>query len=324
MIAPLIHDCDPGNDDALAILAALGSPNIALHAVTTVAGHLEAERTARNAAIVLAMAGCANVPVTRGAALPLLRDRLVAAVLDMEQGLDRERPDLPAVAMAQTNSAEMIAACADRAENLTLVATGPLTNIALALRNRPAIAGKLKRIVALGGAWGLGNKTAAAEWNMLSDPEAASIVFAAGVPITLIPIDAAAQIAIDEALIAAVEAQGGLTSRFVGELLRSLRATHRPGLFGSDDAPLNDPLAILLAAHPALARSVEARVDIELCGRFTYGRSVIDFAGKSGQPPNCEVVVAFDVAATRQAFIAALANLSERAPIACRISRREH
>ncbi len=86
-----------------------------------------------------------------------------------------------------------------------------------------------------------------------------------------------------------------------------------PGLFGADDAPLNDPLAILLAADPALAHRVEARVDIELCGRFTHGRTVIDFAGKSGQPPNCEVVVAFDVAATRRAFIAALANLGASA-----------
>lgn len=312
MIAPLIHDCDPGNDDALAILAALGSPNIALRAVTTVAGHLEAERTARNAAIVLAMAGCANVPVTRGAALPLLRDRLVAAVLDMEQGLDRERPDLPAIEIAKASSAETIAECA---EGLTLVATGPLTNLALALRNRPAIAGKLKRIVALGGAWGLGNKTAAAEWNMLSDPEAASIVFAAGIPITLIPIDAAGQIAIDDALIAAIETKGGPVSRFAGELLRSLRSTYRPGRFGPKEAPLNDPLAVLVAADPSLVRTIQARVDVELCGRFTYGRTVIDFAGKLGQPPNCDVVVEFDVAAARQAFVKAIGHLSERAPV---------
>lgn len=314
MTISIIHDCDPGNDDALAILAALGSSNLALQAVTTGAGHLDADRTARNAAIVMAIADARKTLVTRGAAAPLVRDRLIAGVLDMDKGLDRGRPESPTVEIARmASSAEAIADFASRSAGLTLATTGPLTNIALALKNRPAIAQKLNRIVTLGGAWGLGNKTAAAEWNILCDPEAAAIVFGAGVPITLIPIDSAAQVVIDDALVAAIEAEGGALALFAGELLRSLRSTHRPGLFGPTDAPLNDPLAILLAADPTLARSVRARVDIELCGRFTYGRTVVDFAGKSGQAPNCDVVVEFDVPATRRAFIAALATLSKDA-----------
>jgi inosine-uridine nucleoside N-ribohydrolase len=309
VMVPVVHDCDPGNDDALAILAALGSPNLTLHAVTTGAGHLAGDRTVRNAAITLAAAGAAGVPVTTGAMAPLLRERLIAGVLDKERGLDRERPDLAGAEIAPTTSAEMIADLASRLPGLTIVTTGPLTNLALAMRSRPAIVAKLARIIVLGGAWGLGNKTAAAEWNMLCDPEAAAIVLGAGAPITLIPIDAAAQVVIDDALLAAIEAPGDRLSHFAGELMRSLRATHRPGPFGPNDAPLNDPLAILVAASPSLARTLQARVDVELSGRFTYGRTIIDFAGKSGLAPNCDVVVAFDVSSTRQAFIDALGRL---------------
>jgi inosine-uridine nucleoside N-ribohydrolase len=313
MTAAILHDCDPGNDDALAILVALGSPRLSLAAVTTGAGHLAAERTARNAAITLGVAGATSVAVTRGAPAPLVRERLIAGVLDLESALDPERPDLPAVAIDESRtSADAIADLAARAHGLTIVTTGPFTNLALALRARPAIAARLARIVALGGAWGLGNKTAAAEWNVLCDPEAAAIVFGAGVPITLLPIDATAQVTIDDALVDAVAALRGASARFAVELLRSLRATfRRSGPFAPADMPLNDPLAILVAADPALARTAPARVDVELAGRFTYGRTVVDFAGKSGLPPNCDVVVAFDVEAARQAFVGALARLAE-------------
>jgi inosine-uridine nucleoside N-ribohydrolase len=312
MTIPIIHDCDPGNDDALAIMTALGLPGVALQAVTTGAGHLASDRTARNAATVMAIAGDRATPVTRGAAGPLVRERLIAGILDLETGLDRERADLPAVEFAPAaTSAETIADLATSVGGLTIVTTGPLTNLALALRNRPGVVSGIGRIVALGGAWGLGNKTAAAEWNVLCDPEAAAIIFSAGAPVTLVPIDAAAQVTIDDLLVGAVESAGGSQARFAGELLRSLRSTHRPGIFGPADAPLNDPLAILAAAAPSLTRTVRARVDVELSGRFTYGRTVVDFTGKSGLAPNCDVVVEFDVPATRAAFVGALARLSE-------------
>ena len=313
MTVTILHDCDPGNDDALAILVALGSSGLSLAAVTTGAGHLAADRTARNAAIALRVAGAQAIPVTRGAPGPLVRERLIAGVLDLRSALDPERSDLPAAAIDETRtSAEAIVDLATHTPGLTIVTTGPFTNLALALRNRPSIAGRLERIVALGGAWGLGNKTAAAEWNVLCDPEAASIVFGAGVPITLLPIDATARVMIDDALVEAVMALPGPTARFAVELLRSLRATFtRSGPFAPVDMPLNDPLATLVAAEPTLARTVPARVDVELAGRFTYGRTVMDFAGKSGLPPNCDVAIEFDVAATRRSFVRALARLAE-------------
>lgn len=191
MSRAILLDCDPGNDDALGILVACGSPNLALTAVTTGAGHLSHDRTARNAAVALAAAKANHIPVTRGAERPLVRERLIAQMLDMERGLDRERNDLAATEIEpKTTSAEMIAKAAMGGGPLTMVTTGPLTNLALALRDCPAIAPKLHRIVILGGAWGLGNKTAAAEWNILCDPKAAAVVFACGAPTTLLPIDA--------------------------------------------------------------------------------------------------------------------------------------
>lgn len=223
---PVIYDCDPGNDDALGILVALGSPDLALKAVSTGAGHLVGERTVRDAAITLGVAGARNILVTRGALVPLVRQPLIAGVLDLNSGFDRDRFDLRAAEIVQiTTSSEMIADIASR-EDLKIVTTGPLTNLALALRNLPSIATKLTRIFILGGAWGLGNKTASAEWNILCDPEAAAIVLGSGVPITLILIDATAQVLIDSTLLSDVAALNGPVPQVAVELLRSLRSTH--------------------------------------------------------------------------------------------------
>ena len=164
----------------------------------------------------------------------------------------------------------------------------------------------------LAGAWGLGNKTAAAERNVLCDPEAAAIVFGCSAPLTLIPIDAAAQGTIDDALVESARAIGGRIGAFAAELLVSLRSTFRRGPFGPHEAPLDDLLATLLAANPALVRRLPARVEIELAGKHAYGRTVVDFAGRSPLGPNCEVALEFDVAATRRAFIDALAALKMR------------
>ncbi len=306
----ILLDCDPGNDDALGILVAAGHPALELRAVTTGAGHLSGERTARNAAVTLALAGCRNVPVAQGALGPLVRERLIAAVLDLESGLDPERPDLDAVSLDPRHSADLIAEVLLAGKADTVVTTGPFTNLAMAIRRHPECATRIARIVSLAGAWGLGNKTAAAEWNVLCDPEAAAIVLGAGIPLTLIPIDVGAEAGITEALIAATEAIGGPVGRFAGELLRSLAKTFRPALFGPAHMPLNDPVAAMVAADPQLASSRPARVEIELRGEHTYGRTVIDFALRSGRAANADVVIGLDGRGVHHAFVAALARLA--------------
>jgi len=310
MSKSIILDCDPGNDDALGILVAAGHAELELKAVTTGAGHLAGDRTARNGAITVAVSGRRDVPVSAGATGPLVRERLIAGVLDQTSALDPERPDLPSMPFDSRHSADLIAELVATGVASTIVTTGPLTNLAMALRRHPDLAGRIERIVTLGGAWGLGNKTAAAEWNVLCDPEAAAIVFGAGIPVTLIPIDVGVDAGITETLIADTEAIGGRIGAFAGELLRSLVLTFRPGIFGPAHMPLNDPVASLVAADPALARTVPARVDIELAGKFTYGRTVVDFAGRSGLPANADIVTSLDGPAVHRAFVGALDRLA--------------
>lgn len=308
MTIPIILDCDPGNDDALGILVAAGHAGLDLKAVTTGAGHLAGDRTARNGTITMAMIG-RDIPVSAGAMGPLVRERLIAGILDHERALDPERPDLRSIDLDHRHSADLIADLVRSGAVSTIVTTGPLTNLALALRRAPDLVGRIERIVSLAGSWGLGNKTAAAEWNVLCDPEAASIVFGAGIPLTLVPIDVGAQAGITDGLIAEVEAIGGTTARFAAELLTSLVETFRPGVFGPAHMPLNDPVASLLAAEPALARTVPARVEVELAGKFTYGRTVIDFASRFG-PANADIVVELDGDGIHRSLVAAIARLA--------------
>lgn len=307
----IIHDCDPGNDDALGILAALGHPALNLLAVTTGAGHLAGDRTAINGAITVAAARPKTVPVSQGAMGPLVRERLIARILDMESALDPEREDLDRVPLDALHSIDRIAAEANARPGLTVVATGPLTNLAMALRRHPEIQGKIGRIVTLSGAWGLGTKTAAAEWNILCDPEAAAMVYGSGIPVTMVPVDASGTVPITDALIARVAALKGPAASLAAELLASLVTTYRPGVLVPPAMPLHDPCAILAVAGPEIVKTAPARVDVETTPGLNYGRTVVDFAGRSEKPNNCDVVIAFDVEATHDALVDAIRHLAE-------------
>jgi purine nucleosidase len=306
----LVHDCDPGNDDAVAILAALGDDRLNLLAVTTAAGHLSSDRTAKNATIAMAAARPLNAPVSAGSMGPLVRERLIARLLDMESGLDPERPDLPSVSMDDLHAIDRLAHELRRRPGLTVVTTGPLTNLALLIRRYPGEASKIGRIITLSGAWGLGTKTASAEWNILCDPEAASIVYGSGIPLTMIPVDASGQVPISDELIEEVRALEGPAASLAAELLTSLTKTFFPGVLTPSEAPLHDPCAILFAAEPDIAKTVPARVEVDTAPGINHGRTVVDFAGRSGKPNNCDVVIAFDVAKTHRRLIRALHALS--------------
>ena len=306
----VIHDCDPGNDDALGILVGLGHPRLNLLAVTTGAGHLAADLTAINGTIAVAAARPKTVPVSAGATGPLVRERLIARILDLENGLDAERADLDRVPLDALHSTDRIAAEANACPGLTIVATGPLTNLAMALRRYPEIQGKIARIVTLSGAWGLGTKTAAAEWNILCDPEAAAIVYGSGIPITMVPVDASGTVPITTTLVDDVARLHGPAASLAAELLVSLVTTHRPGVLVPREMPLHDPCAMLVVAVPEIAKTVPARVDVETTPGMNYGRTVVDFAGRTDKPQNCDVVIDFDIDATHAALVAAIAELS--------------
>jgi purine nucleosidase len=308
----IVLDCDPANDDALAILVAAGDPRIDLLGITTVAGHTSADRTATNAAIAAHVAGV-SAPVSQGAFLPLIRDQLLAGIVDLGNGLDGDRSDLHRVQLDPRHSVELLGELFTENPGATLVCTGPLTNVALALRRYPHFASSVGRAVILGGSWGLGNKTPAAEWNVLCDPEAAAIVYGSGMPILTLPIDILGAAVIDADLIGLVEAIGGGVGSFAAELLASLASLHRraAGPQGVDHPSLLDPIAVLAAADPAIATTALARVDIDTRSILNYGRTTIDFQGRSPLPANADVAVALDGARIRAGFVESLRILAQ-------------
>jgi inosine-uridine nucleoside N-ribohydrolase len=310
MAKKIVLDCDPGNDDALGIIVALGSDNLSLQAVTTGAGHLAYDRTFKNACITIAQIGNLNIPVSKGAENPLVRDRLIAKVLDLTSGLDSDRTDLNSIDPDGRNSIQLMYDIITDNPGITIVTTGPLTNLAMLFILYPKLKSSIERIFSLAGSIGLGNKTASSEWNILCDPEAASIVFNSGVPITLIPIDTSLNVGISDKLIKDVKKISSPISKFVVELLTSLISTFNPSILGPTLMPLNDPIATLIAAEPDLVATEKARLDVELSGNHTYGRTVVDFLFRNGKEANIDIAISIDRKGLEKAFLTSITKLS--------------
>jgi inosine-uridine nucleoside N-ribohydrolase len=310
MAKQIILDCDPGNDDALGIIVALGSDNLSLQAVTTGAGHLANDRTFKNACITIAQIGTLNIPVSKGAENPLVRDRLIAKVLDLTSGLDSDRDDLNSIEPDSRNSVQLMHDIIIDNPGITIVTTGPLTNLAMLFNLHPKLKNSIERIFSLAGSIGLGNKTASSEWNILCDPEAASAVFNSGVPITLIPIDTSLDVGISDALIKDVKTISTPISKFVVELLTSLVSTFSPSILGPKLMPLNDPIATLIAAEPDLVTTEKARLDVELSGNYTYGRTVVDFLFRDGKEANADIAISINTKQLENAFLNSITNLN--------------
>lgn len=186
MALPVILDCDPGHDDAIALILALASPELKVLAVTTSAGNQTPDKTLNNALRILTLLGRDDIPVAAGAPKPLARELIIADNVHGESGLDGPKLPDPAFAPQAMTGLELMAKCLrESPEPVTLVPTGPLTNIALLLAAHPELKGKIARIVLMGGTAGAGNWTPAAEFNIYVDPEAADMVFKSGIPITM-------------------------------------------------------------------------------------------------------------------------------------------
>jgi inosine-uridine nucleoside N-ribohydrolase len=287
---PIVIDCDPGHDDAIAILLALASPEVELLAVTTVAGNQTLEKTTRNALKVLELAGRADVPVAAGADRPLRRELRTAAHVHGESGLDG--PDLP-----EPTAAPVAAHAADLLAELlrpgvVLVPTGPLTNVALLLERHPGVTGRLERIAWMGGAIGEGNVTPAAEFNAFVDPEAAAVVFGSGIEVTMIGLDVT-----HKALFTRAHADrlrgAGKAGRAVAELSDFFQRFHE-SRYGFDGSPIHDALAVAVVIDPSLVETVECNVSIETASELCDGRTVVDRWHVTGLPPNAKVGVDVD------------------------------
>lgn len=315
MVERMIIDCDPGHDDALAIILAAGSPNIDLIAITTVAGNQTAEKVTRNALAVCAMAGILTVPVAQGASVPLVRPQRVAPDIHGESGLDG--PVLPAaqIELDPRHAATLIIdeIMANEPGTITLVPTGPLTNIALAMKLEPRIVGRVKRVILMGGSYTRGNTTPAAEFNIIADPEAAAAVFAADWPVTMVGLDLTHQATADADVVARIAAIDSPLSAFVVEILAFFGSTYRE-VQGFDAPPVHDLCCVAKLVDPAVFETVDAFVGVELTGTWTTGMTVTDFTGLLGEKANTQVATTLDKELLWNMTIDAISALSKGNP----------
>lgn len=292
----ILIDCDPGIDDALALFLALRSPELCVEAVTVTAGNVPVDRGVANALQLLALAGRPGIPVARGAQRPLLRPLITGEAIHGENGLGGVDLPPPAARPDPRHAADLIIELVTaHPGEITLVAIAPLTNLALALSKEPSIAGLIAEIILMGGSLGSGNITAAAEYNIFADAEAARIVFHAGIPITMLQLTATCQAVLTRRHLDEWKASGSPVAAAAAAMAdHYLRVYERRGLPGGH---LHDPLAVGLAIDKTLALASERlRVEIETRGEFTDGATVADRRpGRPGdRPSNAEVPLRID------------------------------
>jgi inosine-uridine nucleoside N-ribohydrolase len=279
----ILLDCDPGHDDAIALLLALASPEVELLGVTTVAGNQTLEKTTANAIRVLDLLGRDDVLVAAGADRPLVQQPVVAAEVHGETGLDGPSLPPPSREPLGRHAVDLLA---ERAAGATLVATGPLTNVALLLATHPNA--RPDRIVLMGGAIAEGNVTPAAEFNIWADPEAARRVFESGIEVTMIGLDVTHRALMTRAHAERLRAHR--VGRIVAELWDFFSRFHLK-YYGSEDSPIHDALALAYVFRPDLVttehRSVQVETESELC----RGRTVVDLWRRTGHEPNAHVGV---------------------------------
>jgi pyrimidine-specific ribonucleoside hydrolase len=294
---PVVMDVDPGHDDALAILLAYARPEIDLRAITVVAGNQTLPKTLRNCLQLCTVAGITDVPIAAGAGAPMLRPQEIAPEVHGESGLEGPQLPEPTIAPEQTHAVDQIARAIRESDRpVTLIPTGPLTNIALFLLKYPELKERIAHICLMGGAITEGNKTPSAEFNIYVDPEAARIVFNAGLPLTMIGLDVTHKALITPAHSRQLRETGGLVATVVADLLDFFTLWHDE-VYQMGGAPLHDPCAVAQVIQPGIVTTRHLNVDVEVHGELTAGRTVVDLWKVTGKEPNVHVGVDLDTPA---------------------------
>jgi inosine-uridine nucleoside N-ribohydrolase len=303
----IVLDCDPGHDDALAI--AVAARHTELLGITTVAGNVPLPLTTRNALAMVAVLGL-DVPVHVGSPRPLVAEPRTAEFIHGASGLDG--PTLPAE-LPEPASRDAVGFIVDtvraRPGQVWIVATGPLTNVALALRAAPDLADQVAGIALMGGGIPWGNVTPAAEFNVLVDPEAADVVFRCGARLVMAGLNVTHQWTIGPAERARIRAGGGRVAAFCAELLDFYGAAYARAFSGVPAGPLHDPVAVLALTHPHLFEVVPHHVVVELTGTHTRGMTVADLRGvRRSAPANVDVLTRIDAAAATDLLVETLGS----------------
>lgn len=290
----IILDCDPGHDDAVAILLAANSPSLELLAVTVTAGNQTLENTCRNACNVLSWLGREEIPVYAGCPGPLVRDKMIAADIHGSTGLDgpvfpaqRKFPEPEHAALF------LVRRLMESEGDITVLTTGPMSNLALALRLEPRIAGKIREIVLMGGSFTNGNVTPAAEFNIVADPEAAHICFSAGRPLVMMGLDVTRQVLCTPQIVERMARVGNSASRLFVDMMAHFCRTQKQ-VFGWAGGPLHDPVTVAWLLDPGVVELKEMNVGIDLSHGPSYGRTNCDFFGYLGLPATARVAVGID------------------------------
>jgi inosine-uridine nucleoside N-ribohydrolase len=307
-VFPVLIDCDPGQDDALALLLALGSPELDVLGVTAVAGNQTLDKTTANALRVLELAGRPDIPVAAGADGPLAGALVVAADAHGETGLDGVDLPTPSAEPVSEDAKDFLAARLEASERpVILVALGPLTNVALLLEAHPEAASKIERIVLMGGAIHEGNQTPSAEFNIWIDPEAAAHVFESGLDVTMVGLDVT-----NKAVLSNAEAAADMVDFYLGFYNEA---------YDHGGAPIHDAVALAHAFRPDLLTMERRHVEVDTSEGICRGRTVVDMRRRtSGPEPNAHVAVDIDADGFRSVLLERLRAFSPTSPEASRLT----
>ena len=289
----IILDCDPGHDDAVAIMLAAINPKIELLGITVVAGNQKLEKTVNNALKVCNHLNL-NVPVYSGMSRPMIREQLIADDIHGETGLDGPKFEELKIKAEDKHAVNFIIdTLMNSDEKVTLVPTGPLTNIGMAIRFEPRIIEKINRIVLMGGSYQLGNMTPAAEFNILADPDAAHIVFSSGLKIVMMGLDLTRQASATKEVVEKIKSLNNKASKLFVDLMEFFAASQK-NVYGWSAPPVHDPTTIAYIIDPECIEVKPMFCEIELWSERSYGRTLCDYFGILKKEPNVDVAVKLD------------------------------
>ena len=289
----IILDCDPGHDDAVAIMLAAINPKIELLGITVVAGNQKLEKTVNNALKVCNHLNL-DVPVYSGMSRPMIREQLIADDIHGETGLDGPKFEELKIKAEDKHAVNFIIdTLMNSDEKITLVPTGPLTNIGMAIRFEPRIIEKINRIVLMGGSYQLGNMTPAAEFNILADPDAAHIVFSSGVKVVMMGLDLTRQASATKEVVEKIKSLNNKASKLFVDLMEFFAASQK-NVFGWSAPPVHDPTTIAYIIDPECIEVKPMFCEIELWSEKSYGRTICDYFGILKKEPNVDVAVKLD------------------------------
>ncbi|MHB1981721.1 MAG: nucleoside hydrolase [Sulfobacillus sp.] len=306
---PVFLDCDPGIDDAFALMVLLGSPGVELLGISTVGGNVPVELTCENARRILELCGRGQVPVAAGRAQPLEKTLVSAEEVHGRDGLGNINLPSPTVPEAAGGGVGLLIDKLLSVPRAILLATAPLTNVAVALQEHPEIRGHIQRIVWMGGSTGFGNVTPAAEYNAWADPEAARQVIRSGVPFVMVGLNVTHQVALDRSTLAHYRTLGNPVAETAARMLDFYVTFHEQEA-GTDRSPIHDAVAAVAAMYPASLRTVSYPVDVETKGEIAEGATVVDLRGMHSDQPRVEVGLEADADFHLQVMADSLASFS--------------